>query len=79
MFTVIVWFSIRRLVVFYPVTLNLTMTAPANASWFLCWMGQSARLIRCCFQRVNILGYRVSFPREVVHSNMFLVLSFSGV
>uniref|UniRef100_A0A3Q4AEC8 Uncharacterized protein n=1 Tax=Mola mola TaxID=94237 RepID=A0A3Q4AEC8_MOLML len=35
-----------QLVALCPVTLTLMMTAPANVSWFHCWMAQNVHLIR---------------------------------
>lgn len=69
MFTILVSFSISQLVVLSPVTLTLMMTAPANASWFHCWMVQSVHPIRYC-SVISELFWCNHFPRVLLFTKI---------
>lgn len=79
MFTILFsFFSISQLVAFCPVTLTLLMKAPANVSWFHCWMGQSVHLIRHC----SLSHYDALISPECYHLACFsqdVMISSSGV
>lgn len=54
------------------------MTAPANVSWFHCWMGQSVHLIRYC----SLSHYDALISPECYHLACFsqdVMISSSGV
>lgn len=56
---------ISQCVAFCPATQTPMMTAPANASWFPCWMGRSVRPIRYHLRPVTNLVCGASYLLKV--------------